>query len=188
MKIFLDIDEVLADFRSAAARLHGQTGEEMDQLYGVGHWHGGSFFKPIHQRGTRFWDELDDLPWSRQLIQIVKEYDEDFRLVSQPTLHETSYSGKALWVAKRFPLHKLILTMDKSLLASPTAVLIDDTQRNCDQFVKKGGHSILFPTTYRNGQREIITVEWIRDQLEELKLRTDIHYGHSSQQNPREQF
>lgn len=162
-KILLDLDEVLADFRSAAAYVHRLSRAEMDERFGgkgeeihekvSGWWGGDDFWRPIHALEMSFWASLHPLPWMRDVIAAAKRYvGTNWRIVTAPVRGPWSYAGKRLWVEKHIgqTFSRLVLTQDKTDCVGPSILLIDDSEHNCEAFRKAGGQSILFPSEYNS--------------------------------------
>lgn len=167
--VLVDLDEVLADFRSGACEVHGWDKDEIDaktmelncwdmcQPTGITQ---DEFWKPIHQAGCGFWSRLKPLPWFDQLVGWLNErFKEDWYVVSSPSRCPTSYYGKALWIEEKFGHafmnYRFIPFCNKSILAK-VGTLIDDRPENVAKFIDAGGDAILFPSVgntlhpYRN--------------------------------------
>lgn len=171
MIIYLDIDGVLAQCQVAALNYFGHYFYEYPF---------GKRVKDIlaeydedfdNQTYHQFWSEFDEVFW--QLLLKTNECDflietcveavgrENVFLASRPTMNPGSYSGKAEWVQQNLPkyLHnQLILIHNKSLLAKPNTLLIDDTLSNCNAFTEAGGNSLFVKRPW-NGHKDITCKE-----------------------------
>lgn len=125
--LYVDMDDVIADFYSAA-----KDQDENVQEYLM--WTPGFFGKLKPTEGSQ---------WA--VAQLEKRY--DVYILSQPLAgHAESYSDKAEWINKHFPslYNKLILTQDKGLNIGD--ILIDDNKLKWkEKFEKNGGTFIHFP-------------------------------------------
>ena len=172
--IFLDMDQVLADFDKAAAELFGvdikrvneiRTADDWDLCPLLGRLTGGEVTKEMLQDevtacGDKFWEDLEPMPWANQLVQIVEEYSSKWIALSGPMFCHTSHSGKIKWLRNHIhpTFDEFILTGNKHLLAAPGRILIDDKPSAVRRFVGYGGISILFPS-YGNSNRDVLLEE-----------------------------
>ena len=136
-KIYVDMDGVLVDFDGGYEKLTGMTTREADKK-------GPEFFwKPISKAGAKWWITLNWMPDGKQLWDYVKKYNPE--LLSAPSREEASKMGKRIWVKRELPGAKLILRSadKKQEFASPTSILIDDREKNIEQWKAAGGIGIL---------------------------------------------
>ena len=177
MRIILDADEVLFDFRAAACLVHGWDPAEMRQrTIESGLWEMAdvigmdrdTFWIPIHEAGAQFWQDLKPFPWVEELLALVKQVTPDWWIVTSPSRKVSSRIGKTLLFASYFGerFDHYHITKDKHLFAAEGVVLIDDRQENIDAFVKAGGDGILFPSCGNKLHAMADNpVEYIRDLL-----------------------
>jgi cytidyltransferase-like protein len=140
-KIYVDMDGVLVDFDGGYEKLTGMTTQEADKK-------GPEFFwKPISKAGAKWWITLNWMPDGKQLWDYVKKYNPE--LLSAPSREEASKMGKRIWVKRELPGAKLILRSadKKQEFASPTSILIDDREKNIEQWGAAGGIGILHTDT-----------------------------------------
>ena len=140
-KIYVDMDGVLVDFDGGYEKLTGMTTREADAK-------GPEFFwKPISKAGAKWWITLNWMPDGKQLWDYVKKYNPE--LLSAPSREEASKMGKRIWVKRELPGAKLILRSadKKQEFASPTSILIDDREKNIEQWEAAGGIGILHTDT-----------------------------------------
>jgi cytidyltransferase-like protein len=136
-KIYVDMDGVLVDFDGGYEKLTGMTTRAADEK-------GPEFFwKPISKAGAKWWITLNWMPDGKQLWDYVKKYNPE--LLSAPSREETSKMGKRVWVKRELPGVKLILRSadKKQEFASPNSILIDDREKNIEQWKSAGGVGIL---------------------------------------------
>ena len=139
--IYCDMDSVLVDFDLGYQELTGMTSQQADAK-GV-----ETFWDPISKAGAKFWITLQWMPDGKQLWDYIKKYNPI--LLSAPSREESSKLGKRVWVKRELPGVKLILkyASQKQEYASPTSILIDDRQKNIDQWEVAGGIGILHTNT-----------------------------------------
>jgi hypothetical protein len=139
--IYCDMDSVLVDFDRGYQELTGMTTQQADTS-GV-----EAFWDPLTKAGAKFWITLNWMPDGKQLWDYIKKYNPI--LLSAPSREESSKLGKRVWVKRELPGTKLILryASQKQEYASPTSILIDDRQKNIDQWEAAGGIGILHTST-----------------------------------------
>ena len=148
MKVFLDMDGVLVDFRRGICEAFDRDDPSDSWLFWE-NWEGISFEDVNAKCIGSFWLNLE---WTHEGLNIFKAVFEkfigDFYLLTTPMPNLGSASGKAVWVDKHIPIYnkRLITTQaSKSLLAGPDTLLIDDKDENIEEFVAAGGRGILVP-------------------------------------------
>ena len=139
--IYCDMDGVLVDFDRGYQELTGMTTQQADAMGG------DTFWEPLIQAGAKWWITLNWMPDGKQLWNYIKKYTPI--LLSAPSKQESSRLGKRVWVKRELPDVKLILrpASQKQQYASPTSILIDDRQKNIDQWEAAGGIGILHTST-----------------------------------------
>lgn len=157
--VFLDMDGVLANFIEAAHEVHGR--KYVHEEYPRGCWeiadHWGisvdDFWAGI-DRKFDFWEELKPYPWCQELIKLARSAGKQVKLLTSPSKSPLCYYGKRAWCSVNVPHDiELIICKSKSLLASPTRLLIDDGDHNVMPWVNAGGRAVLFPQPW-NGNWE----------------------------------
>jgi 5'(3')-deoxyribonucleotidase len=154
-KIYVDMDEVLVDFIGAACKAHGTTFAELEPNWPPGTWQMDEvmgisldmWWAPIHSLGEKFWKEIEPLPWFNDILDWVQSTTDDWHIVSTPSNHASSWSGKKKWWDKHAPQHskRLILCCDKANQIESNGILIDDNEETCHKYQARGGTAILFP-------------------------------------------
>ena len=139
--IYCDMDSVLVDFDRGYQELTGMTTQQADANGAEAFW------APLSKAGAKFWITLEWMPDGKQLWDYIKKYNPI--LLSAPSREESSKLGKRVWVKRELPGVKLILkyASQKQEYASPTSILIDDRQKNIDQWEAAGGIGILHTNT-----------------------------------------
>lgn len=161
--ILLDADEVIFDFVAGSARSHGIEPDALNSHRTPGVWDISGplgelaigrpftpeeFWAPINYGREEFWENLDLLPWFKELVEFVEEHSSEWHIVSAPSKCPTSYNGKVRAFKKVFgnDFDRFILTPHKSLFAKSNTILIDDRDENVEKFIQAGGQGIVFPT------------------------------------------
>ena len=135
--IYCDMDGVLVDFDRGYQELTGMTTQQADAIGG------DTFWEPLIKAGAKWWITLNWMSDGKQLWNYIKKYNPI--LLSAPSREESSKLGKRVWVKRELPGTKLILRYapQKQEYASPTSILIDDREKNIDQWEAAGGIGIL---------------------------------------------
>lgn len=154
--VLFDVDGVIADFVRGAFKHHGVeldiTKVQWDfpsQIGFAGREH--EFWNPL---GYFFWSGLPVLGDGKHLLAAVEEVAglDRVSLLSSPCETHGCCDGKRAWVREHFPRYsrKLFLGNDKSSLANPHTILIDDNEENCQKFIDAGGVAILLPRPWNH--------------------------------------
>lgn len=133
--IYCDLDGVLVNFEKGYEEL---TGKPMP-INGEG----PEFWDPIHNAGASFWIKLKWMPDGHILWDYISKYNPI--LLSAPSKEESSKIGKRVWKKNNLPDVKMILTPArfKQKYSGENKILIDDMERNIQQWKDKGGIGIL---------------------------------------------
>lgn len=155
--IYLDIDEVLADWLTPTLRLLGHNPQAVfdswDSLnprpwnvFNVLHMPEVRAWQIIHEAGAEHWANLPFHRWSRPLYDACCNLGPTYLLTS-PSNHSSCAAGKVEWIQRHFGsrFRDYIITPRKHCCAKPGTVLIDDSPRNCAEFMAHGGEIVLFP-------------------------------------------
>ena len=161
MKIFLDLDGVLVDFVGGICKWFNKPYPydspeskgvwEIDQLIGITH---GAFWAAFHD--IQFWQDLSWTKDGNDILEAAVRYAGDERnvyLITNPSAVSCVFYGKAAWVNNRLGtswLDRTIMVKDKSLLAKPKHILIDDNDDNVDKFFRAGGTALLIPRPWNS--------------------------------------
>lgn len=141
-ELFCDLDGVLADFDKGYEQLTGVHPDHAEE--------GAAFWEPIDKAGAQFWANLEWMPDGKELWQHIKQYNP--KLLSAPSRQPSSKEGKHQWVAKypqEFGNTELILAraVAKQKYSGEDKILIDDREKNIDEWRSKGGIGILHKNT-----------------------------------------
>lgn len=182
-RIFLDIDDVLNRFTMAALKHVGcdveVSGYEYDPAWGWdivkaanalgGHFTRDEFWARI---GRDFWATVPVSAECYGLLGVCASLvgAKNVCLLSSPPRHPDCLAGKLEWIHTFLPkrMHRQFLFGPrKHFCARPDALLIDDRDKNVDDFRKHGGMAILVPRPWNSAHSSCRTVEEI---LEEHKI------------------
>ncbi len=155
-KAFLDMDGVLFDFMAAIAKIHGRPIPydtpramgvwDIEKLWGITP---EEFWAPVALKSLEFWSNVPKTPEADQIVKYVTEEfgNENVAILTSPSMDAGCIPGKRYCIQKYFPQFKdrIIFGSAKEFLAGPGRVLIDDRDRNVDDFVAAGGYGIIIP-------------------------------------------
>ena len=155
LRIFLDLDGIIAYWEKAAAKTCGidykdqeirdaiKNGKRLETYVGGDE----KMWPMIDKDGEKWWVDLEKLPWSDDLIDLLKKESKELSFLSSPSKNPICYSGKAKWIIKHYPdmSKDVFLGCKKERVANPNVLLIDDTEKKVKQFRKYGGHAFLWP-------------------------------------------
>jgi hypothetical protein len=164
-RIFLDLDGVLADWASAAIRLHDHDPISILAAWPVGTYDladvlgisGNEMWRPINDAGASFWANLEPLPWCGDLMSLCQRT-APTTILTSPSKDPAAAAGKTRWLQAVFgsSFCDYLIGPAKVACAYPGAVLIDDADKNCETFVansqgvRTGGRSIVFPQPWNS--------------------------------------
>lgn len=151
MRIFLDLDGVLANFTKAAC---AQLGEPYPSNY-VFEDYSWLFDKYgdakcySKLRGHLYWETLELYPWAHELVEIVKESNPDeWMFLTKPMADPFCFSGKYSFVKKHFPKYANKLTIisgrKDSFVRDERDILIDDYTKNINLWEQAGGSTFFW--------------------------------------------
>lgn len=100
---------------------------------------------------VEFWRNLKPYNYAFELVKFIEDKvgKENTYFLTAPCLNGNCYKGKFEWVEEYFPefikQKRLIIASAKHTTASYRSCLIDDNDRNIDEYNKYGGKGILVP-------------------------------------------
>lgn len=129
------------------------------------------FWDTIDSYGENFWLNLEPEEWAYELINIVKFYDRDFTILTSPSRSHHAGSGKILWLQKffhkKFSNYIITPAKNKQRNANKKSILIDDNEKNCEEFRSRLGYTILFPRIWnQNHELENQKIEHTKKHLD----------------------
>ena len=148
-KLYCDMDGVLCDFTTHAEKVTGMSINKWMSSTKSEKWN------PIVEKGD-FWSTM---PWKaggKELWSFIKKYNPDILSAHVEEIRDpTCIAGKTLWVKRNLGLPNnrinLVKRFQKKDFAqtgyrSP-AVLIDDYEKNANEFTRRGGIGIYHTST-----------------------------------------
>jgi beta-phosphoglucomutase-like phosphatase (HAD superfamily) len=148
-KIFLDMDGVIADFQKRYIELYNMLPKEAEANKKFNH-----FFEDFIQHNH--FATLDIMPGAYDLIAYLRTLPIPTEILSSTASEKRDpliRPQKLQWLESHAIGFKAILVpgaKHKAQYATPDSILIDDMERNCEEFRKAGGFAILHkdvPTT-----------------------------------------
>lgn len=137
--IYLDMDDVIVDFRKGCEKYDAIEGKKVD-------------WKIIHSLGKDFWAELEWFKDGEQfynwLADFCKKNKIDLCILSSVG-YQDGIDGKQVWLDNHTAVPKnnryiVRIGRDKAKFAEPDALLIDDFGKNIEAFVMAGGQAIRY--------------------------------------------
>ena len=163
LKLFLDMDGVLADFVTGACLAHNRPSPyldpealgifDMEKLWGISV---NEFWRTIDAK-VDFWDTLQKTPEADALVAAALSMFsiDNIAVLTAPSMDPTCVPGKRRWMQKHYPqLAKRMIFASagaKQFLAGPSYILSDDRDKNISQFKLAGGVGILMPRLWNAG-------------------------------------
>jgi len=155
-KVYLDLDGVLCDFESESLEFCGVLKASVPQI--PGNWNTVTpMCQVIGVSEREFWENLTVEFWSQMrktdecdmiLHALEAQFQDNICILSSPA-NEKSAHGKILWIKEHLPKYwksgRFCLNRDKSFLAAPDKILIDDSDKNVQKFRAAGGLGVLYP-------------------------------------------
>lgn len=174
MQIFCDLDSVIVDFSGGCEKIFPNYAKDHKPLNDmVAHLDIApeEFWKTIDSYGEEWWANLEAEEWANELVDIIKFYDRNFTILTSPSRSHYAASGKVLWLQKffhkKFSNYIITPAKNKQLLAHKKAVLIDDNDKNCEQFRSRLGYTVVFPRIWNeNHKLENQKIEYTKKHLD----------------------
>lgn len=173
MRIFLDVDGVLADFVGTAARHMGfdpslVTAWDFYSLIGTTD---RQFWDTVKSYGSEFWKTMDKYPWCGDLFRDCSKVGDVSLLTAPPPRADcrpAAVSGRIEWIHATFgeSFKDYFAGCKKESLAGAGAVLLDDSDSNCRKFEAAGGRAILFPRPWNANAGIDEPYSFVLDQLD----------------------
>lgn len=173
MKVFLDLDGVLVDFRRGVCEAFNRDDPSTTWTFWE-NWEGVTFEMMDAKCNDYFWKYLNWTHDGPEIERAVRNRfnDKDIYILTTPMPNPRSGTGKLDWIKHHMPWAYNQTTLSfapKSLLAGPDTLLIDDKDENISEFVAAGGRGILVPRLWNelHGWADE-TLQVVKNSLEEF--------------------
>ena len=146
MKLFVDLDGVLADFDKSAGAILGT-----DNIYKYEFVWGQEVFWQKLNAYQKFFRNLEKMPDADRLWSAVKHLNPTILTALPHEGADRVAQQKRAWVYDHFGSPEIItcLTKDKPNYCGPGDILIDDRAVNRDAWIKAGGTYVIHTTAAR---------------------------------------
>ena len=193
MRVLLDLDGVITDFRRPAVAAHFRPPEDYSgpMRYAVHEDLGMTaeqFWQPLDYS---FWVNLPFGPDGRSILAVVEQVfgPERVCILTSPPLNHHATSAKPWWIAHNLERYarRFLIGPAKEFAAGPGSLLIDDSEANVNAFRGAGGEAFLLPRPWNRSfgldpltSLRTFLAPYYRRRLERLKAagwREDPGYG-----------
>ena len=160
LKIFLDVDNVVAHWSLHAIETMGMNPED-PELYArlssqecvTGIVDADALWQKIGVAGANWWHQIKPLPWARKLWCVCNKI-APTTLLTKPwngagtDIMGAAADGKVRWARDFYKTDHLHIAVHKEFCASPHSLLIDDSTENCEKFREAGGFAFHWPNPW----------------------------------------
>jgi len=172
--ILLDLDGVLCDFVGRVCEIF-----DLNRAKIVASWPIGvsnisiaigipepKMLEVINGMGDEFWIGIKLYDWADELFDFCQDLALTY-ILSRPTHHPTSLSGKVRWLYnwKGENFIRYNLSWYKELSSCRNSLLVDDLERNVEDFNKGDGKAILFPSYTNKRHAEFGNITIIKEEI-----------------------
>ena len=145
-KVFEDLDGCLADWDKLAIDIFGSHPEYDLHLPSKDMWR---TIAKYSKNGQGFFDSLEWISGSKEFWKILKKktYPAVPTILSGVAIGDWCIKQKTIWINRELGINIpriLCFARDKQNYSGPGKLLIDDKQKNLDQWAAMGGETILF--------------------------------------------
>jgi hypothetical protein len=164
MFAFLDLDGVLADFYGSVAKYFGRTNPYGVDLFGdkdiLEYWD----YTPEYFWNSlpwEFWQTITPMADADAILSLIRKYFSvrDIAVLSGPSPHNSAacLHGKTRWIERNLPWlnRRYVFTVNKYFCAGSDKILIDDFEKNTDEFTAAGGKAFLYPRYWNSRYEEV---------------------------------
>lgn len=157
-KLYCDLDGVMADFQGRVESYgHGMFTRGKDKKKDSLLW------SIVGAKGVGFWSGLDFLEEGKELWAEIKKH-RPIILTALPRNGSIAIQGKKEWVKNHLGPNVEVVTcmrVEKKNYAGENSILIDDDERNIEEWEKAGGIGIL----YRNAKEAVQKLDKILEKM-----------------------
>lgn len=110
----------------------------------------------------KFWSEMPWMMDGKQIFDLIINHFDLARkpkghkicILSSPTMCHYSLAGKSRWIQSNLPVwmhRRFLIGPAKEMCAHKDSLLIDDSENNCEEFIKAGGQAIMVNRWWNKG-------------------------------------
>lgn len=156
--LFCDMDGVLSDFDAHLKNIL----PDMERQYRAKQISISQFWKELNDYGLdRFWSSMPWMKDGKLLWRSIYKYNPIILTKVPVTGKHKAIIGKKYWIKREISSdaadNAIMISDSKSKFASPLSILIDDHEKNINQFISAGGTGILHTNT-QNTLKELNNV------------------------------
>lgn len=169
-KIFLDLDGVIVDFIGGAIEYYNLKCAYSE----ITSW--DAIHNHTKMLNQEFWDGLDETFWYRlkktwfadTILALVEPFKPCILTAPRPNGGAT---GKQMWIKENLPDYfddeRYLIGPGKRCVAGPETLLIDDYDRNVNEWRLAGGSAILVPQPWNSNSGEEV-IEHVYKRLTQI--------------------
>jgi hypothetical protein len=150
LKIYCDLDSVLADFDRQYLNYFGMSIKEMEMLKGRIYAE-----QLIEDAGKTFWSTIPPTKDCSALWTFLNKNFKDVEILSSPGSYTHSIAGKREWCDRELGDWSGHFEKNKSKYAKPNTLLLDDYQKNINKFRDAGGLAIWY-TSFNSAKLQLM--------------------------------
>lgn len=179
IRILCDLDGVIFFWEKAAADILGidiedktireelKSGKRIEYFVDGGE---SKMWEILDQKGDKFWEDIEMLPWGKDLYNRLREETNLFCFLSSPSSDPSCASGKIKSLKKHFgeKFNDFLLGKQKHFCANKNSLLIDDSEKNVDKFEEYGGNVFLWPNPFKIIDGDINIEDVLNDLTKEI--------------------
>ena len=138
--IAINREDLINNWKAGVSNLKEMTGLPEEDIW-----------RKIDALGSDWWKNLKEYPWFWDLYTQLKKKG-DVIFCTSPGWDSNSFKGKIEWLQDKFDrdFKDYIFTNKKFYVAKETHILIDDNDRQCEEFIKHGGTAVVFPQLWNS--------------------------------------
>lgn len=141
IKIYCDMDGVLTDFEKAAKKAYPDFKPFEQELW-----------KRVYKAGSKYWSEMEWTKDGKELWNYIKQFNPVILSAPPKTGKQEAIKGKKVWIKRELGNSYantaiIVPSKDKQKFANKNSILIDDREKNIQEWKMAGGIGILHKNT-----------------------------------------
>lgn len=152
--LFIDMDGVLCDFNKRVQEITGIKDNVSQDKYKIPNTDKMIWWDDIYAIGEKFWIDMEFLESGHKLWEIIKFYPYK-EILTICGRNDFGHIGKIKWIENNLqtsiPINILTWGESKGTYANPHNILIDDYDKNINEWIENNGIAIkhkTFDATY----------------------------------------